>query len=142
MIAQYIVECHQVLLQQERIAQRMMLNVENVDDISDKAIDIYTSFLRETTPPCRLLQSLYLWNLPPRQASCLLKVWHTNRSVKTPYMNNFQENDAALWIAALLRHKADFTDIGFSGCVFFVYANSSVDAWTTQIAETTTLLVS
>jgi hypothetical protein len=113
---EYIVECLRVLLQQERIAQRTTLSLEN-GDISDAAINIFAGFLRETTPPCRL-RCLDLWSLPDQQARRLLEALHTNRYVKELCIFNLKNNEGALWIADLLRHKTDIVTLEFRRCRF------------------------
>jgi hypothetical protein len=112
--AEYSVECLQVLLQQERIAQRTTLSLSS-DNISYEAVEVFGGFLRET--PCRL-QATHLLFLPRRQFRRLLESLHTNRSVKELCIQGLQDNEAALWIADLLRHKTDFMDIGFYHCCF------------------------
>jgi hypothetical protein len=108
--AEYIVECLEVLLRQQRIIERNDLSLCN-EKFSHDAIDVFCRFLRKTE--C-LLHSLYLATLPPRQARSLLEALHTNRSVKKLVICNLQDDDAALWIADLLRCKTDFTSLYFS----------------------------
>jgi hypothetical protein len=48
----------------------------------------------------------------------LLAALHTKRSVKVLSTCSLQDNDAAVWIADLLRHKTDFTRIRFLRCCF------------------------
>jgi hypothetical protein len=118
--AEYIVECLRVLLQQERIAERgifaLCSNCGVDGTISDGAIDIFAGFLREM--PCQL-QALYLLeDLPPPQVRRLLEALHTNRSVKALRISSLKGDEGALWVADLLRHKADFTELGFYWCRF------------------------
>jgi hypothetical protein len=112
--AEYIVECLRILLQEERIAQTMVLSL-NFDEISDQAIDVFARFFRESH--CHL-HALCLWNLPPRQARHLLAALRTNRFVKKLYICKLRDDNGASWIVDLLRHKTDFTHVRFYRCGF------------------------
>jgi hypothetical protein len=118
--AEYIVECLRVLLQQEWIAKRSGLSLLNLytpyGGISDGAIDVFCGFLRATT--CRL-QTLWFHDfLPLRQVRRLLEALYTNRSVKALRIHGLKGDEGALWVADLLRHKIDFTALGFWRCRF------------------------
>jgi Leucine Rich repeat len=105
-----------ILLQQESIAQRTQLSLDP-NNTSDAAFDVFGDFLREATTPC-LLQSLRLWNLPPRQSHRLLEALHTNRSVKELCISSLKGDEGASCIADLLRHKKDFMELHLFNCCF------------------------
>jgi hypothetical protein len=115
--AEYIVECLRIgILQQEQsiIAQATRLSLD-YDEISDGGIDVFGDFLRDTS--CHL-RALVLWNLPHQQARRLLNSLHANRSVKNLCIADLQGEQVSSWIADLLRHKKDFTNLHLRHCRF------------------------
>jgi hypothetical protein len=129
--AQFTVECLQLLLQQERIAERATFCLYN-HHISDAAMDVFCGFLRETSP-CHL-QSLGLAsNLLPRQFRRLLEALHTNRSVKELHIHGLHDDVRSLMRIGLVasQERPDVPSTLFLSPSIF--ANPPFAPWTIKL---------